>query len=172
MMTEQQRKLVEDNHNLIYSFLHRNHLSIEDYYDVAAIGLCKAAICFDSDKGYSFSTYAYSAMLSQVLIEKRKGTQAKTIPSDKVIYYESEIRNNDGDTSSFINFIPSKENIYDDAIANIIFEEYKSQLKDRDKMILDLIKNGYKQIEVAKIVGCSQTNVSRVTKKFSSYLYN
>lgn len=45
-MTDEQKQLVEQNHNLIYFYLYRHNLSIEEYYDVAAIGLCKAAITF------------------------------------------------------------------------------------------------------------------------------
>lgn len=49
-MNDEQRKLVENNHNLIYAILHKYNLPIDEYYDVAAIGLCKAAITFDAEK--------------------------------------------------------------------------------------------------------------------------
>lgn len=45
-ITEAEKKLVEQNHNLIYAFLQKYHLTIEDYYGLAAIGLCKAAMTF------------------------------------------------------------------------------------------------------------------------------
>ena len=48
-MTRESQRLVEDNHNLIYKFL-RNHNLEDDWYDVAAIGLCKAANNYNSDK--------------------------------------------------------------------------------------------------------------------------
>ena len=44
ILTQQQQQLVEDNHKLIYFYLYRNSLSVDEFYDVAAIGLCKAAI--------------------------------------------------------------------------------------------------------------------------------
>ena len=59
-MTKEAQRLVEDNHNLIYKFL-RNHNLEDDWYDVAAIGLYKAANNYNSDK-YEFSTYAYICM--------------------------------------------------------------------------------------------------------------
>ena len=49
-MTEEQRKLVEDNHNLIYSFLQKYHLTIDEYYGLAAIGLCKAGKTYNGQK--------------------------------------------------------------------------------------------------------------------------
>lgn len=42
-MTDYQRQLVTDNHNLIYRFLQKEKLNMEDWYDLAAIGMCKAA---------------------------------------------------------------------------------------------------------------------------------
>mgnify|MGYP001317500519 CR=1 FL=1 len=42
-ITDEASELVEENHNLIYSLLHKCHLNIEEWYDIAAIGLCKAA---------------------------------------------------------------------------------------------------------------------------------
>ena len=47
-MTDEQRKLVEDNHSLIYLVINNMGLSVEDNYDIAAIGLCNAAIGYDS----------------------------------------------------------------------------------------------------------------------------
>lgn len=36
-LTEKERKYAEENHNLIYSFLHRHGYSIEDYYNIAVL---------------------------------------------------------------------------------------------------------------------------------------
>ena len=59
-MTDEQRKLVEDNHNLIYGFLNKKELT-DDYYDIVALGLCKAAMNYDESKG-RFSTLAFKCM--------------------------------------------------------------------------------------------------------------
>ena len=61
-LNDEQRKLVEDNHNLIYQYLIDNKLPQDEYYDIAAIGLCKAALKYDTSKG-AFSTYVYRAIL-------------------------------------------------------------------------------------------------------------
>ena len=58
-MTREAQRLVENNHNLIYKFL-RNHNLEDDWYDVAAIGLCKAANNYNSDKyEFSFKNYHF-----------------------------------------------------------------------------------------------------------------
>ena len=169
-ITEEQRKLVEDNHNLIYSFLQKYHLTIDEYYGLAAIGLCKAGKTYNGEKS-NFSTYAYKCMFTTVMCELRKNKQAKTIPEHQIFYYQAELDNNNGgDTALFMNYIPSKENVEDSVLSEVIFDEYASKLKDRDKKIFSLFREGYKQKEICKIVGCSQPQVSRVKKKLCEYL--
>ena len=61
-LNDEQRKLVEQNHNLIYSAMTKcgiRRQDFDDYYGFAAIGLCKAAIDYDKTRCISFSTYAY-----------------------------------------------------------------------------------------------------------------
>lgn len=155
---------------MIYTFLQKYHLSLEDYYDLAAIGLCKAGSKFDGSKS-KFSTYAYKCMFTTVFTEIRDRKAEKRIPDYQVVYYQTELDDsNGGDTSTFLNYIPSKENVEENVLSEIIFEEYMSKLKERDKQIFILFSDGYKQREISKIVGCSQAQVSRVRKKLCKYL--
>ena len=62
ILTKQQQQLVEDNHKLIYFYLYRNSLSVDEFYDVAAIGLCKAAITYNGQTiDYSKTIYCLKA---------------------------------------------------------------------------------------------------------------
>lgn len=65
-LTVEQQQLAADNHNLIYSFLKKYHLPVEDWYDIAAIGLCKAAATYNRARG-SFATHAYQCMYNDAL---------------------------------------------------------------------------------------------------------
>lgn len=145
-------------------------MSIEDYYDLAAIGLCKAGSKFDGSKS-KFSTYAYKCMFTTVFTEIRDRKAEKRIQDYQVVYYQTELDDsNGGDTSTFLNYIPSKENVEDNVLSKIIFEEYMNKLKERDRQIFALFSDGYKQQDISKIVGCSQAQVSRVRKKLCEYL--
>lgn len=169
-MTEQQQKFVELNHNLIYSFLQKYHLPIEDWYGWAAIGLCKAAMTFKDDVS-SFSTYAYRCMFNAVMMEKRKETQAGTIPEHLIFYYQAEFdAENDGDSISFLETIPSKDDVEADALAKAILDELNKILKPRDRLVFQMFRNGYKQREISRMVGCSQPHISRIKKKLEKYL--
>lgn len=70
-MTDYQKQLVTDNHNLIYRFLQKEKLNMEDWYDLSAIGMCKAAKTFNEGTS-KFSTYAFKCMFNEVYSEKKK----------------------------------------------------------------------------------------------------
>lgn len=155
---------------MIYSFLAKYHLSIEDYYDLAAIGLCKAAITYDGSS--AFSTYAYRLMLNCCRMELRKQNQQKYIPDYAIVYYAAETKENTNwDTATFLNYLPAKENVEDDVITKHMADNYFNSLKnDRHKIIFKMFCDGYKQIEIARITGYSQPQISRVKKKFEDYI--
>ncbi len=169
-MTDHQKSIAEANHNLIYSFLQKYHLSFEDWYDLAAIGLCKAAMTFKEDVS-QFSTYAYRCMFTAVFSEKRKETQVSTIPENQIVYYDAVFNTeNDGDSMSFLETMPSRDDVEGDVVAKVIFEEFNRTLKPYERAIFRLFQGGYKQREIGRIVGCSQAQVSRIKKKLEKYL--
>ena len=76
-LNEEQRKLAEDNHNLIYFVLDKYGWSVEDYYGLAAIALCKAAHNYDPERRTAFSTYSVRAIKNEILSDKRKERSIK-----------------------------------------------------------------------------------------------
>lgn len=165
VLNDAQRKLVEDNHNLIYSFLNSRHLSldsVEDWYGTAAIGLCKAALTFDESRGAKFTTLAYICMDNEVrgiMRTNRKLAQA-------TVSLDDPIEGADGCTLADVitdNGRDFMESVYlNDAIAIA----YK-KLNERDKAMIDMVVNqGMTNIAVAAKFGVAQPTVSRVYTKF------
>ena len=83
-LTEDQRRLVEENHNLIYKVLYDHHLDVDEWYDVAAIGLCKAAL-FDPELNFQFSTYACASIWNNICNKYNLSTADRQIPKIKFI---------------------------------------------------------------------------------------
>lgn len=162
-LTTEQQRLVEDNHNLIYGYLNKKNLKIEEWYDVCAIGLCKAAQTFNAEKGAQFSTYAYLIMQNQVWQESRMKISKKRVPENMTYSYDAEVAELDG--VDFSKMISGSENVEDKCITNVIFNDFLSGLNARHRKIMLLRLNGYKQKDICKIVGCSQPQVSRVLEK-------
>lgn len=73
-LTEKERLFAEKRHGLIYSFLHENNLTENEYYDVAALGYLRAVTRYNREpklREYSFSTIAWQAMRSAVGNKKK-----------------------------------------------------------------------------------------------------
>lgn len=88
-LNTEQKKLVEDNHDLIYGFMTKYRLDFSTWYDVCAIGLCKAGMAYDGSN--RFSTFAYYCMHNEV--KKAKRTQlAKKRNDSRVISLNTEVK--------------------------------------------------------------------------------
>lgn len=170
-MTREAQRLVEDNHNLIFKFL-RNHNLEDDWYDVVAIGLCKAANNYNSNK-YKFSTYAYKCMYTTIMIEKRKENTMRRIPQNQIVYYENQVseESKDNDTSIFLNYIPSKQDIENETISVLSLKNIENKLDGNKKKVFLLLREGYTQCEISKIIGISQQRISKIKHEIAEKYY-
>ena len=159
-LSEEQKKLVEENHSLIYWFAKKYHIPIEDYYDVLAQGLCMAAYHYDPSK-CSFSTYAYLCMNTEMHVEYRKTLRKSEIPQGNIFHYENAWQLSD--------LIPTNEKTENKVIDRISYENLISLLNDilndKDKEVLSYILNGLTMREIAKIEGTSHQAIHNRMKK-------
>lgn len=151
-LTTEQKKLVENNHNLIYHVLNQHGWSIDEYYDVAALGLCAAAIKYDKSRGCEFSTYACIAIKNSVLVELRKSRAQRR--SGIVIV----------SLNDYEDFVESLDDAPEDVMkCCAIYEEVK-RLPQKQRKIMQLRLDGYAQGEIAQAMKISQSQVSRLLK--------
>lgn len=165
-------ELVEENHNLIYSLLYKYHLDIEEWYDLAAIGLCKAANTYNNDKS-GFSTYAYKCMYTTIMTEKRKENAMRIIPQNQIVYYENQVSESskENDTSTFLNYIPSKQDVENETISTILLNNIENELVGNKKKVFILLKEGYTQCEISKIIGISKQRISKIKQEITEKYY-
>lgn len=139
-------------------------MSIDEYYGSAAEGLCKAAIGYDKDKNYRFSTFAYKCMENEIWktfryekAKKRKG---------QVISLSSNIESGKEYLKSFV----AKENVEE----NYMF--YASLLMalnitcERKKEILKKLFEGKTQKCISNEMKLSERTISREIKKIRELL--
>ena len=140
MLDDVKRKVVEDNHDLIYWYLNLKGLAYEDYYDLLAIELCMTVDKYDESKG-SLANYFKVRCDNVVHKEWRKETARK--------------KSNNG-------IIPLDEEHlicdHQDMFGNV---EHEELLKDPTG-VAQLRHKGFSQQEVAKILGISQSRVSAI----------
>lgn len=168
-LTPAQQQLVEDNHNLIYGFLREYNLSQDEYYDLAAIGLCKAAQSFNSNRKSKFSYYAYLVMLTEVKMYWRKERKCVkpscslddiVLNGDHVNVSLAEIIADPNDTSAYITT----------PIDRLCTELAKHN--ERYPTILYMTCQGYTQKEIGLRFGLKQTSISKLIKKMKEVIRN
>ena len=176
-LTEKQKQLVADNHNLIYEFLHQQgmHTSeeIAEHYDLCAIALCKAARRFDTSKGFTFSTFAFICMKNEMKRQFEYQGRSNRIPTGMLCSYEAEILlTSDGDnkSKSLADMLSSDDDLQENVATLCIFEEALTKLSSTERRTLALLSDGYTQREAAEMIGVSQATVSRAYLHFRRLL--
>ena len=152
--------------------MYKYHLDVEEWYDLAAIGLCKAANTYNNNKS-GFSTYAYKCMFTTVMMEKRKENAMRTIPQNQIFYYESQVgeESKDNDTSTFPNYIPSKQDIENETISALSLENIENELAGNKRKVFLLLREGYAQCEISEIIGISKQRVSKIKQEIAEKYY-
>ena len=163
MLSDEQRKLVEDNMNLVYFYIHKHHLSL-DLSDLAFIALCKAALHFDPSRGFKFNTYALRAIENEIALYFRKS--GNKILINEINESEFKIKLPDDTDASIFDYVESDLDNKLRAISvyeNI--DDFTESLSDRDKLIFTSVLFKLKtQNELAKELNYSQAQVSRIFK--------
>lgn len=94
-MTEKETRLVEENVPLaVYTagqWMKKAVLEWEDALSAAEYGLVKAAMSFEEERGFCFSTYAVSVMENEIRMELRKRNRRK-----KVVYFGDPVSGAEG----------------------------------------------------------------------------
>lgn len=170
-LTDTQRELASQNHNLIYAFAHKKNISVDEYYDVLAIGLCKAAKGYVEGK-YKFSTYAFVCMSNELNSHWRSANKKSAVPSNAVLSYDVQL---DDDANGFMNSL-IEYNTYDELLCDMSFNEFMKTLNSNEKFIIDSLIKGMTAKDISDKMDCTRQNVysymSRLYKnavKFMSY---
>lgn len=175
ILTKEQQELVSLNHDLIYDFAKKRNLSIEEYYDILAIGLCKSAIVFDEKKG-KFSTVAFRCMKNELCNYWMHMQRKSYIPDNIILSYDAPISWNSDDNCSFLDKFTDNNYTCDIVIDNIMSDNMFNTLTPREKKIVKYLNEGLEQKDIANILGCSKQNISycvkQIRKKWKAYLAN
>lgn len=165
VLNDEQQKLAEENHDLIYWFAKNNKLDIDEYYGELAIELCKAAYRYDETTGYSFTTYATKCMNNRIkrLFQKKGQTIEgnESILSLDYIYYTEW-----SEPCTLADLIvDNKEDIEKEEEVKIDAEYFVQTLNDRDKYIFKSLLLGKTQSELAEELEVSPQYVHMIVKR-------
>lgn len=180
----QYEELVKENTNLIHSILMKNypHVKIDSYeyqdmFSDAMFAMYKAAINFNLDSGYAFSTFAARCILNQIRLTHRlsKKHDDVVIVSLYTTPPSANIKDSINDKNiTLLDCIEDPEDKYFPIKQKAFITALKASLlelpeKDRDVFIMKYI-NGMKQREIAAKLGITQSYACRIIQRSKTRL--
>lgn len=169
-LNDEQRKLAEANHNLIYWYLYKKNPSaqlIDDVYGMLAIVLCRCARNYKPDMGRTFSTFTIRAFSNEVAKYYYLAHQAP-----RAIHHEDVLAsldyefadNNTRDVCTYYNLTPSIERGYEFAELKAMYAQAQMSPKVRTVMYYKLYGE-CTDTEIAKKMGVSRERVRQLKNK-------
>lgn len=165
MLGAVQQTLVEQNHNLIYSFAKQRNLDLEEYYDLLAIALCKAAKIYQNGK-CEFSTLAYTCMRNEINNYWQSLQTQKSVPNDKIVSYDvSEDKENKNSSFTYLNVMSDDNKACENTIFQIQYNDMLKQMNDTERKIVQYLMNDMKLKDIASELNIDVNKVSRIRDK-------
>ena len=166
-------KLIEHNLRLVV-FLAKKYentgVDLEDLVSIGTIGLIKGVNTYKLDKNIKLATYASRCIDNEILIFLRKNKRRKgEISFEDSLSYDAE-----GNELHLEDILGTENDIVTKGIEESddkkILQEEISKLNERDKKIMTLRYGLFNhkemtQKDVAKVLGISQSYISRIEKK-------
>ena len=142
----------------------------EDLISIGTIGLIKAGVTFNADKGNRLAAYASKCIENEILMYLR----SKKKSNKEVSLYEPIGTDREGNEIKLYDIIETDEEDVSEKIylrENIqkLYEKVESELSDRERLVLKMrygLYSGeeYTQREIARQLGISRSYVSRIEK--------
>jgi RNA polymerase sporulation-specific sigma factor len=175
---EAEEELIVKNQRLCYHIAHKfsnTKIPIDDLASMGTIGLMKAYKTFDLSKNIKFATYATSCINNEILMFLRKQKRYRgDISLQSILNYDGE-----GNELTVEDTIPLPEpefNFDDYDALKYAIQVFNNNASEPDKQILQLrFFEGKTQLEASKVLGISQSYVSRKThavKEMLEYIVN
>ena len=142
----------------------------EDLISIGTIGLIKAVVTFNPDKGNRLAAYASRCVENEILMYLR----SKKKTGKEISLYEPIGTDREGNEIRLYDITETEEDDIPDKIhlkenIQILYEKVENELSSREKLVLKMrygLYNGeeYTQREIARQLGISRSYVSRIEK--------
>ena len=160
-LTDEQRQLAEQNHNLVHSFLKEYNLPESQYYDIVIFGyLCAVQDYCENDslKKYSFTTIAWKCMKRE-LSHHHNYLKAKKNAYETVSLFEPVSK---GSNKQWQDVLVSNEGPFDRLNMELLLHDLATKLPRREMRIIRMKLHGDKMHDIAKSEGLTFKEINRL----------
>ena len=170
-LTETERKFAEENHNLIYEFLHQKELSIEEYYNIAVFGFLKSVQVYhrrkDLNGKYKFSVIAWKYMQSEIGNYIRMACSKKRTTTENILSLDAD----NEEKENIYNMIGGKS-VEADVMENFCMDCIMENLTEIQRKIICLKMEGYSNTETFLILEIPSSTFYKEINRIKKVLEN
>ena len=171
-MTDRQKMMVENNHNLIFEVIDNLNSSVEELYDTCAIALCEAAVEYKDDFKMTFKVFAKNKIKARALKELNdldidtefitlSSTPATLVDAEKVYNMENDYITDDF-VKEIIDDIKSFGPNDDKYRPRSSMSRHVWQLTQEHVDVITLLINGYSPVEIGQCLELSNKYVHMI----------
>ena len=146
-LNDVEKRMSEEHHGLVYSFLHRHGYSIEEFYNICIFGYLKAIQTYnrreDLRKKYQLAFICEQYMRAEVKDHFRVQNAQKRKPTETIISLDA----NYTETDNLYNLVGGKS-VEDELMDSELLEELLENLSEVQRDILKLKLEGLSNKEV------------------------
>ncbi len=150
-LTEKEKKFAEQNHGLVYDFLHKHGYSIDEYYNVVITGYLKAVQIYhrreELRNKYAFPFISQQYMRAEIGNESKTQNAQKRKPVEVVISLDVDC------TDEAFYKSAGRKSTEADVLDKMIYDTVLRGLSESRRKIVLLKMNGYNDKEVYSMLG-------------------
>lgn len=169
IMNEDKKALAEKNIALAHFVAQRYKnvgVEYEEIVSCAYVGLVKAAIHFNPQKGYKFSSFAVKVMRNEILMFMRRENKTLTLSLETPIIPDGRLTLKDT--------IVDERNVLENTELMFDMEVNRAVLNEQENRLLNakLRNPGMTQNELSEYLGVSQSYISRMLRMIKKKMMN
>jgi RNA polymerase sigma factor (sigma-70 family) len=157
-----------------------NRIEVSDLKQIAAIGLWKACISYQPDKGTKFMTHAINHIKWHVTERLKRETSMIKYDSNKfdqieqygIMSIDAEHSEDSDGQNTYHDILASDYNLESNVMSNSEYVHILSQLNDRQREIVKLIEKGLNTNDIARLWDMTGSNVRHHYQKAKKLLEN
>lgn len=152
-------------------FKHNYAFSAEDLYQIALMSTFKAYETYDIDKDVLFFSHLINNVMHGFSRYSRDTTRIRNMGTNQYLYQEIPLdgmyENSDGKENIRIeDKISSNYNLEESIINKLMTKKILNNLNEKEKKVVKLyFFKGMKQVDIGKVIGTRQVQVSRILNK-------
>lgn len=170
-LTEVEKKLAEENHNLVYAYLHTYGYSIETYYNVVIFGYLKGIQVYcrreDLRKKYDLPFICWRYMRAELGNQFKAETRQKRKPMESVLSLDAEYTDEENLHDCIGGKLLEEEVLEEGTVSELL-----EKLSEVQRKIAEMKMDGYGNKEIFLLLEMPKTTFYKEMKRIKVVVEN